>query len=81
MMAWQTSSTVAPLPIGFVSASFYITDVFSSSVNPAILYILVLRYDDDTQLTLTLYLANSMAADFDKLSNPAFDIQYEIKPG
>ena len=80
-MTWQTSSTEAHLQNGFVSASFCITDEFSNSVSPAILYILVLTYDDETQLTLTQYLPSSRATDFVKFSMAALDMQYEIRPG
>jgi hypothetical protein len=66
---------LAALPIGLVSASFYITDSFSSSVNPACLYKLVLRKELETQLTLTPKRASSIAADFVIISNPALDMQ------
>jgi hypothetical protein len=61
--------------MGFVSASFYITDSFSSSVRPAYLYKFVLIKDEETQLTLTPNLASSMADDFVIISSPALDIQ------
>ena len=81
MITWQTSSTEAHLPKGLVSYSLRITDEFSSSVNPAILYIFVFKNEDDTQLTLTQYRASSSAIDFVIFSTAAFDMQYEIRPG
>jgi hypothetical protein len=66
---------LAALPIGLVSASFCMTDSFSSSVSPACLYKLVLRKELETQLTLTPKRASSKAADFVIISNPALDMQ------
>ena len=80
-MAWQTSSMLAARNIGLVSASFCMTDSFSSSVSPAYLYIFVFKKLGETQLTRTPNLASSRAADFVIISSPAFDMQYEIKPG
>ena len=37
--------------------------------------------EEETQFTRTPNLASSKADDFVIISNPAFDIQYEIRPG
>ena len=37
--------------------------------------------EGETQLTLTPVEASSRAVDLVSISNPAFDIQYEIIPG
>ena len=80
-MVEQTSSIVPALPIGFVSASLFIILWFSHSVKPATLYRFVSRKELETQLILTPKRANSIAADLVIISSPAFDMQYEIRPG
>jgi hypothetical protein len=68
-------------PMGLVSASFCMTDSFSSSVRPAYLNKFVFKKLADTQLTLTPNLASSIAHDFVIISIPALLMQYDISPG
>jgi len=62
-------------PIGFVSASFYITDSFSNSVNPAYLNRFVFKKLLETAFTLTPNLASSTAHDLVIISIPALLMQ------
>ena len=62
-------------PIGFVSASFYITDSFCNSVKPAYLNKFVFRKELETPLTLTPNLASSTAQDLVIISIPALLMQ------